>query len=344
MECKSNFFPTLDDLRLEGTAQEEFHEKARSTRASIFSDRVFIRAVVEVSNYCRENCHYCGMRRDNRALDRFRLSSEELTRNVLESIPDSVTDLDIQAGEDPKGTRELVLPLIQHIKREKPRLGITVCLGCLDYQIYDELKSAGAEIYIMKYEVAPEAAYKRFGAPVTWSERMKHIRWLSDNGWRVSSGFISGLPGHTDEEYMENFKVAQNLKLHGCSVSPFIPGESTPLADQKMGSVTRVLNSMAALRLMHPLWVVPAVSALSITDASEGYVRGLNAGANLVTINLTPPDVRANYLLYKRDRSIMTEEKIFRALDQTGLVPSLVSQSQFWADSHREAPSVTSCS
>jgi biotin synthase len=324
------FLPTLDDLKAVGQDQVVLHEKARCARDQIFNGQVFIRAVVEISNYCRENCHYCGMRRDNRQLDRFRLNLPGLMESLLASLPDSVTDLDIQAGEDPKGVREIVLPLIQFLKQERPQLGITVCLGCLDFSLYDELKSAGASIYIMKFEVAPEAAYQRYEAPVTWEKRLTHIKRLAEQGWFVSSGFISGLPGHTESEYLENFKVALSLQLRGCSVSPFIPGESTPLANENMGDAELALNSMAALRLMRHEWIIPAVSALSIADERSGYVRGLNAGANLVTINLTPTQVRSDYLLYKRDRSIMTEERIFEALELANLNPSPISQVEFF--------------
>jgi len=181
----------------------------------------------------------------------------------------------------------------------------------------------------MKFEVAPEAAYQRYEAPVTWEKRLTHIKRLAEQGWFVSSGFISGLPGHSESEYLENFKVALSLQLRGCSVSPFIPGESTPLANENMGDAELALNSMAALRLMRHEWIIPAVSALSIADERSGYVRGLNAGANLVTINLTPTQVRSDYLLYKRDRSIMTEERIFEALELGKLIPSPISQVDF---------------
>lgn len=138
-DFKSDDFATIENLRLEGAAQAEFHERARAARSAIFQNHVFIRAVVEVSNYCRENCHYCGMRRDNHSLDRFRLDPDAVAENLLDSLPKSVTDLDIQSGEDPKSARELTLPLIRRLKQERPELGITVCLGCLDFRTYEEL-------------------------------------------------------------------------------------------------------------------------------------------------------------------------------------------------------------
>src|SRR6185369_15587533 len=194
-----------------------------------FGRQVFVRGVVEVSNYCRENCAYCGMRRSNRSLDRFRAEHEQLAELLIHHRPASITDLNIQAGEDPVAVREVVLPLIRTLRRETP-LGISVCLGLLSPNIYAELKEAGAEIYIIKFEIGGAERYLRFQAPGKFEKRLEAIRHLSANGWRVSSGFIAGLPDETEADVLENFSVASQLPLDGCSVSPFISGEETPLA------------------------------------------------------------------------------------------------------------------
>jgi biotin synthase len=145
----------------------------------------------------------------------------------------------------------------------------------------------------------------------------------------VSSGFIAGLPGQTTEQLLKAFELAASLPLSGCSVSPFIPGESTLLSDAPTADVELTLNCMALLRLTRPAWVIPAVSALNLAGPGSGYRRGLGAGANLATINLTPPNVRGDYLLYKRDRFIMTEERILEAIEQEGLVPARKSLGDF---------------
>ena len=150
-------------------------------------------------------------------------------------------------------------------------------------------------------------------APGTFEERIEHIRALAASGWNVSSGFIAGLPGQTDAALLANFSLARGLPLEGCSVSPFIPGDETPLAKAPTADIDLTLNCMAALRLMRPRWVIPAVSALNLAEPGAGYRRGLRTGANLVTINLTPTEMRGDYLLYKRDRFIMTEEIILKA-------------------------------
>lgn len=324
-----SFFPGHAMLLAEGKAQEVWHERAASLAAAKFGRRVFVRGVVEVSNFCRENCEYCGMRRDNRSLTRFRARHDELAERLVHHRPASITDLNIQTGEDPVVVREVVIPLIKTLRRETA-LGISVCLGTLNSALYAELQAAGASIYIIKFEIADATQYQRMQAPGTFTERLEHIRHLSAHGWKVSSGFISGLPDQTELELLANFQLARELPLDGCSVSPFIPGDETPLAAAPTAAIDVTLNCMAALRLMRPDWVIPSVSALNLAEPGAGYRRGLRTGANLVTINLTPDEVRGDYLLYKRDRFIMTEERILAAIEAEGLTASPQSLADFY--------------
>jgi len=324
------FMPTAEVLRSRNEAAErEFHERASQAARSRFGKKVFVRAVVEISNYCRQNCHYCGMRRSNRGLSRFRAHHEQLAELLIHHRPASVTDVNIQAGEDPVAVREVALPLIRALSRET-NLGISVCLGSLSPALYAELKQAGASLNILKFEIADPSRYAEMEAPGKLEQRLENIRHLAATGWYVSSGFIAGLPGETDQDLLANFALARELPLGGCSVSPFIPGEETPLATAEGGDMTLTLNCMAALRLIRPDWVIPSVSALNLAEPGSGYRRGLRTGANLVTINLTPSEIRGDYLLYKRDRFIMTEERILTAIAAEGLTPSIQSLSDFY--------------
>nr|UXE45807.1 [FeFe] hydrogenase maturase subunit HydE [uncultured bacterium] len=316
--------PNPEVLHSRGKAQEELHERAAAAARSRFGRKVFVRAVVEISNYCRENCRYCGMRRANRSLHRFRAKHEQLAEILIHHRPASVTDVNIQAGEDPIAVREVALPLIRTL-REHTTLGISVCLGSLSDDLYAQLKAAGASLYIIKFETANPERYTEMEAPATLEKRLRNIRHLASTDWKISSGFIAGLPGHSDDDLITNFRLAHELPLDGCSVSPFIPGDETPLASAAPGQIDLTLNCMAALRLMRPDWVIPSVSALNLAEPGSGYRRGLRTGANLVTINLTPQDLRGDYLLYKRDRFIMTEERILSAIEAEGLRPSQAS-------------------
>ena len=328
--------PELGWLAAWGEAQETLHRCAAEVTRSMFGRRVFVRGVVEVSNHCRENCHYCGMRRDNRALDRFRARHDQLAEILVHQRPASLTDVNIQTGEDPVAVREVVLPLVRTLRRETP-LGVSVCLGTLNETLYDELQAAGASLYIIKFELANAARYEQLAAPGTLAERLAHIRLLAARGWRVSSGFIAGLPGQGEDELLANLRLAQELPLDGCSVSPFIPGEATPLGRAPVAAVNTTLNCMAALRLLRPELVIPSVSALNLTGAEDGYRRGLRAGANLCTINLTPTELREDYLLYKRERFIMSEERVLAAIAAEGLEASRIGMADHW----QAAPVVT---
>jgi biotin synthase len=323
-----DYVPTAADLALTGAAQAAFHGRAAAVTREEFGNQVFVRAVVEVSNFCRENCAYCGMRRDNRALHRFRALPGQIAELLIQHRPESVTDVNIQAGEDPVAVREVVLPLIKALRRETP-LGISVCLGTLSLELYDALQAAGASIFIMKFEIGDAERYEHFSAPGTLAERRQHIRWLAERGWQVSSGFIAGLPGQTPEDLLNNLEAARDLPLSGCSVSPFIPGNETPLAAAAAARPEWTFNSVSALRLLRPDWVIPAVSAFNLA-APEGYRHGLRAGANLVTMNLTPAEVRGDYVIYKRDRFIMTEERVLQAIAAEGLVPAKTGLAEFY--------------
>jgi biotin synthase len=312
-----------------GEQQERLHARAAAVAIEQFGRHIFVRGVVELSNFCRENCLYCGMRRENQSLSRFRAHHDQIAELLIHHRPKSMTDVNFQTGEDPVAVRDLVIPLIRTIRRETS-LGVSVCLGSMGESIYDELKAAGATIYIIKFEMADELRYAEMQAPGNLAERLSHIRLLARKGWKVSSGFIAGMPGQTREELLANFKLAGELPLAGCSVSPFIPGEATPLAHEPQGDIDLTLNCMAMLRLMRPDWVIPAVSALNLAGPGSGYSRGLRTGANLVTMNLTPSEIRNDYLLYKRDRFIMTEERILSAISTEGLVPSKQSLADFY--------------
>jgi len=316
-----NGFSPLD--REEGTLEE----RAGALRDEVFGREVFVRGVIEVSNYCRQNCDYCGMRRDNRELRRFRLELESLRELVRHGLPGTITDLNLQTGEDPVGIREIVLPLIEILRHEMPRLGISVCLGTLDPKIYAELKQAGASYYIIKLETGNRDHYREIHAPGNFDQRLAAIRHLAETGWSVSSGFIVGLPGQTPEHIEETLELLGHLPLAGASVSPFIAGEQTPFARHASGNFELTINCLARLRLRNPSYIIPAVSALNMVHAN-GYVRALRAGANLATINLTPSTDRGDYLLYKRNRFIMHEQRVKDAIAEADCSISAVSLAE----------------
>lgn len=298
------------------------HDRARTVRDEVFGRRVFVRGVVEVSSHCRENCNYCAMRRENRALTRYRLAADELAELILHQRPSVITDIDIQAGEDPVAVREVVLPLVRELRR-RTDLGITLCLGTLSPREYDQLREAGGDYYVMKIETGNREHYEFVGSPGTLAERVAAICYLAGNGWKVSSGLIVGLPGQTQAHVEQTLNLLTLLPLAGCSVSPFVAGGQTPFGAAPNGDIEQTLNCVARMRLRAPHWIIPAVSAMQLVS-EDGYVRAFNAGANLATINLTPQAMRADYPIYKRDRIIMDEERVLSAIEEASCKPSCV--------------------
>jgi biotin synthase len=320
----------MTSLPPSGFAHLETHvaleQRAGTLRDEVFGRQVFVRGVIEVSNFCRQNCNYCGMRRDNRDLRRFRLGLDELRDVIRDGLPEVITDLNIQTGEDTVGIREVVLPLVEMLRAET-KLGISVCLGTLEAKLYDDLRAAGASYYIIKLETGNPQHYREVQAPGTFEKRLEAIRYLASTGWAVSSGFIVGLPGQTRAHIDETLDLLSELPLAGASVSPFISGEQTPYAGHATGSFETTLECIARLRLRNPSYVIPAISALNLL-AEDGYVRALKAGANLATINLTPPVNRDDYLLYKRSRHIMHEQRVRNAIAAAGCAISTVSLAE----------------
>jgi len=317
-------FSLLSDT---SSTQQAFHARAASVRDTVFDRRVFVRGVVEVSNHCRQNCHYCAMRRVNRDLARYRLAVEELAELIINHRPACITDIDIQTGEDPVEVREVVLPLIRELKRHT-NLGIILCLGTLSPREYDELREAGGQYYVLKIETAAAKQYRLIEAPGTLAQRLKAIQYLARTGWGVSSGLIVGLPGQTQKHIQQSLQLLTELPLAGGSVSPFIAGAQTPFVGKPDGSIELTLNCVAWMRLASPRWIIPAVSAMKLV-AENGYMRAFRAGANLATINLTPHSVRADYPIYKRDRIIMDEERVISAIEQAGCQISPLSITEY---------------
>ena len=177
---------------------------------------------------------------------------------------------------------------------------------------------------MLKIETGDAYHYRFIQAPGTLTKRIEAIRYLARTGWKVSSGLIIGLPGQTDVHIAQTLQLLRDLPLAGCSVSPFIAGEQTPFADASDGSIELTLNCVAWMRMANPHWIIPAVSAMKLVS-EDGYVRAFHAGANLATINFTPPAVRVDYPIYKRDRIIMDEARVLSAIEQAGCELSCVS-------------------
>lgn len=308
--------PRSELLEALGARDEGLFEQARDARRAVFGDAVRVRGVVEISSYCRKRCDYCGMRRSNRALARFRASRVEEVFEAVRGIAEmGLSTVLLQGGEDVRSDRllEALLP------RVKAELGLQVILN-VGERPRDQLarfRQAGADGYIMKFETSDAALYERItGGPA--AERLQQIRWLQDLGFRVGVGNIVGLPGQTMESLADDLRLACDLRPDFVSASPFIPNDGTPLERETPGSLELTLRVLALYRLLLPEALIPTVSALEKL-APGGQVQGLHAGANVVTANFTPPGWRDRYVIYSPRRFVVSLEHALATVSRAGL-------------------------
>lgn len=309
----------IEMITAEGSAQQELHAQAAAVRDRVFHRSVVVRGVIEVTNLCRVNCAYCPMRRDNTRQNAPYVLDHETILSAARSIRDAgVSVLVFQGGEVPQTTRLVldVLPAVRELFED--RVEVLLGLGVKTEAEYRALKERGADTYVIKHETADPVLHREIREEEL-EVRLSAIRTLLKLGYRVGSGCIVGLPGQTLESLADDILLAHSLGVHMCSASPFVPTTDTPMANAAPGSVSRTLNMIAAMRLVNPEWLIPSVSALEQRTAG-GQSAGLRAGANVITVNFTPTEQRAHYLIYGETRHIVGTEHVRRQLDMAGLV------------------------
>lgn len=290
--------------------------QARELRRQVFGDRVRMRGVVEITSLCRKDCHYCGMRRSNRDLKRFRAHDADEVFAAVRAVADlGLTTVLLQGGEDVRSDRMLE-SLLPRIKSE---LGLSIILnvGERTREGLARLRAAGADGYIMKFETSDPELYGR----VTESrleDRLQNLAWLRELGFKVGVGNIVGLPGQTLESVADDLLLAHELRPDFVSASPFIPNDGTPLEAEAPGSLDLTLRVLALYRILLPHALIPTVSALEKLSPG-GQVQGLHAGANVITANFTPPGWRDRYVIYSPRRFVVSVEHALETAARAGL-------------------------
>ncbi len=317
-----------------GSSQQALHARAEELRNRQFASSVVLRGVIEITNICRVNCDYCSMRRDNTKQNAsYVLDAEQIllaARNIRDS---GINVVVLQGGEIPQTTAILieVLPRIRELFMG--HVEILLGLGVKSEAEYRALKECGADSYILKHETA-DPVLSRLVRQEELEVRLEAIRQLLALGYRVGSGCIVGLPRQTVDSLADDILLAYDLDVDMCSASPFVPTANTPLVDANPGSVSRTLNMIATMRLVKQTWLIPTVSALE-QQASGGQLAGLRAGANVMTLNFTPPAQRDKYLIYGNTRHVVSAEQVTSQLRAAGLAAS----GSVWA-TPRESSSV----
>ena len=277
---------------------EYLAKKAREEKEKHYGNKVFIRGLIEVSNICKNDCYYCGIRKGNENCERYRLTSEDILECCREGYELGFRTFVLQGGEDGHFTDECLVTLLHNIKANHPDCAVTLSLGERSKESYLALKEAGADRYLLRHETANEEHYgKLHPAELSWKHRMECLQWLRECGYQVGAGFMVGSPYQTVEMLAEELIFIEKFKPEMCGIGPFIPHKETQFKDEPAGSVETTLLLLGMIRLIHPKVLLPATTALG-TMAENGRERGILAGANVVMPNLSPSSVRKKYMLY----------------------------------------------
>ena len=288
------------------TAIERLKEEACRVRDEVYGRRVFMRGLIEISNHCKNNCLYCGIRRDAKCR-RYRLSKEQIMDCCRTGYGLGFRTFVMQGGEDAWFTDEVMCDIVETVKREFPDCAVTLSLGERGRESFRRLRDAGADRYLLRHETADADHYRKLHpAEMTLEHRMQCLHDLRELGYQVGAGFMVGSPGQTVETLKKDLAFIEEFKPEMVGIGPFIPAAGTPFEGERAGSVEITLRLLAMIRVMHPHVLLPATSALG-TMHPQGRERAIAAGANVVMPNLSPQDTRALYSIYNNKLSTGSE-------------------------------------
>lgn len=286
---------------------EELFSTADKVRRARYGDKVYLRGLIEFTNYCKNNCLYCGLRAHNRSLERYRLTAEEILSCCEDGYVLGYRTFVLQGGEDPYYTDEKMVDIISSIRARYPDCAITLSLGERDKKSYQRLFDAGADRYLLRHETASEGHYQQLHPENMCLQNRKQCLFaLKEIGYQVGSGFMVGSPYQTTQNLIADLRFLQELSPDMIGIGPFIPHHETPFKDFTGGTAALTVRMIAILRLMFPYALIPSTTALGTIDPM-GREKGLKAGANVVMPNLSPVSVRKKYEIY--DEKICTGEE-----------------------------------
>lgn len=293
------------------TADEQainyLRDTARKVADDIYGKQVFIRGLIEFTNYCKNDCIYCGIRRSNLNAQRYRLTEEEILSCCANGYELGFRTFVLQGGEDPYFSDERICDIVAKIKQDYPDCAVTLSIGEKDKASYQAFYDAGADRYLLRHETADEAHYQSLHpAEMSFQHRIQCLYDLKEIGYQVGCGFMVGSPGQTVDTLYEDLMFIKKLQPHMVGIGPFIPQKDTPFGQEPAGTMEQTLRLLSIIRLIHPHVLLPSTTALG-TIHPLGREKGIQAGANVVMPNLSPIAVREKYKLY--DNKICTGDE-----------------------------------
>ena len=278
--------------------KEYLRENAVKVRKSVYGNSVFVRGLIEISNICKNNCLYCGIRGGNENCERYRLTPEEIMTSCIEGYDLGFRTFVMQGGEDGFYTDEMLCDLIGKIKEKFPDCAVTLSLGERSKESYQRLFDAGADRYLLRHETADKELYEKLHPKeMSFENRMECLENLKKIGYQVGCGFMVGAPYQTIKHIAEDLKFIEDFKPDMCGIGPFIPHKDTVFKNESAGSADLTCYLLSIIRLIHPNILLPATTALG-TVKDDGRERGVLSGANVVMPNLSPESARKKYELY----------------------------------------------
>ncbi len=273
-------------------------QRARAVREEIYGKDVFIRGLIEISNYCKNDCFYCGIRRSNKSCERYRLNKEEILACCEDGYALGFRTFVMQGGEDAFYTDGFLCDLIKEIKIKYPDCAVTLSLGERGKESFKRLFEAGADRYLLRHETADEEHYASLHpTELTLANRLNALKDLKEIGFQTGCGFMVGSPGQTVETLAKDLKWIEEFRPAMCGIGPFIPHHATQFAKAEAGDVELTCYLLSIIRLIKPNILLPATTALATLD-EIGCEKGILAGANVVMPNLSPMSAKQKYELY----------------------------------------------
>ncbi len=293
----------LLDAWEDASVRKEAAQLAAAQSRAHFGNRIFVRGIVEFSNYCKNDCLYCGLRASNRNCKRYRLNEDEMLACCRSGYDYGFRTFVFQSGEDAAFPAERLAALVTRVKTAFPECAVTLSVGELTREDYALLRDAGADRYLLRHESADCAHYATLHpAHQRWDNRMQCLRWLKELGYQTGCGFMVGTPGQKIAHLAEEMLFLEQFQPAMIGIGPFIPHKDTPLGHCDAGSSVLTIFLLSLLRLQHPTVLLPATTALA-TLLPDGREAGVLAGANVIMPNLSPETAVRNYVLYDNMKS-----------------------------------------
>lgn len=297
----------IDNNSSKITLDQYAQKLALSIREKNFGNGIFIRGLIEISNYCKNDCYYCGIRRSNSNCQRYRLSEEQILSCCKQGYQAGFRTFVLQGGEDSWFTDERLCSIISNIKNEFPDCAVTLSIGEREKDSYQLLKNAGADRFLLRHETADEIHYSKLHpSQLSLKHRKQCLYDLKELGYQTGSGFMVGSPFQTLYNIAQDLVFLQELQPQMIGIGPFIPHSQTPFANYPTGSTDLTLFILSILRIRYPKVLLPSTTALN-SAIPNGRTLGIQCGANVVMPNLSPNDVRAKYSLYNNKKSSSQE-------------------------------------